>query len=955
MAQKFIIGVDVGGTNTDAVLISSSTQEIISSTKTHTTKDIFTGVSNAFSSVLSGSVKSEDIAAVIVGTTTFLNAVLENSEELSRVHVIRLCGTSSLEYPPFTDFPMNLCERIKGLTFLINGGFEYDKEEISQVKETELQEIADKLIALGSKDIINIVISGVFSILDENQELFCARFLSEKLKAAGKSFSITNSSAFGTLGLLEREAASILNASLKPLALKTITSFERFLEKHNICKKRLFLTKNDGTITSLSFAKSYPIYTFNSGPTNSLRGAFLLTKVPNAIVIDIGGTSSDFTVLKDGYPRPSSAYIRIAGVRTNFRMPDTLSLALGGGSIVKKDEKEEIIIGPESVGFNLKKFSKIFGGNTLTTTDIAVGAGLFDLGEVKDKEKLGINEVFVKKVFDLIKKKIEIAVDQMKTSQEPIPLILVGGGSILIPKDFCLEGVSEILKPNHFDVANALGAANAQISASHETVVFLENENRENALKKLKQNLTEKLVLQGAKESTIQFSFEEIPLSYIPGKATRISMEAIADLDFSKLEKVEFEETNDQFFHLDSGYTVDDVKKQEDIYIKTIASKNYFCPSEIQKNFEINNGKQEWILNEIDVDFICCGAGILGTGGGGSPYLGNLLLKKALKDGRKLRVIPLENLQIDECISWVAFYGAPLVQIEKLPGETSGKYSAEEMQKYLKGTKNCNIDAFVAVEIGGLNSIIPLLIASGLGKPVLDGDFMGRAFPELQMCTPFIYEVKKPFPLCMSDDAHNTILLTNIKENSPKRAENLLRHLVMKLGCFSALASGGFTKEELKKTMIPMSLTRAWEIGKAVFEARALKQNFVENFSKNKLGSKIFEGKIVDVSRSIDKGYTVGTVKIAGINEFTKKTLLINFQNENLIAKEFDQEADPDKFVIKEMVPNLITLLDLENYEAIMSEEYKYGLRVICITIPADPLLLTEKALKSCGPRAFGY
>ena len=261
----FIIGIDVGGTNTDAVLVKASNHEIITSIKTPTTKDVYTGISNSFIGLMSSpklkdSISSEQIAAVIIGTTAFLNAVIEESDELAKVNVIRLCGPSSRDYPPFTDWPLSLEAKIKGETYMVNGGYQFDREEISELNEQEIEEIGQKIIQ-NSKDsnLINLVISGIFSILDPNQENRCARILAPIFQKANINYFFTLSNSFGTIGLLERESASILNASLRPLAYKTIISFEKSLENYKIPKNRLFLTKNDGTLTSLEFAKTHPI------------------------------------------------------------------------------------------------------------------------------------------------------------------------------------------------------------------------------------------------------------------------------------------------------------------------------------------------------------------------------------------------------------------------------------------------------------------------------------------------------------------------------------------------------------------------------------------------------------------------------------------------------------------------------------------------------------------------
>ena len=625
---------------------------------------------------------------------------------------------------------------------------------------------------------------------------------------------------------------------------------------------------------------------------------------------------------------------------------------MGGGSLVVFDGNH-VSVGPKSVGYNLKQTSRVFGGDSLTATDIAVSAGLLDLGSIKDLKELGLTSEQVDLTLNEILRKLEKALDRMKTSKEDIPLILVGGGSVLIPKDAKLEGISEILRPEHFDVANALGAANAQISTNIESVIYLEKESRENAIARLKSDLTKKAVQIGVKEETIEIFFDEIPLSYIPGKAVKISMKAIGDLDFAKLNNDLFEETSDEYIYMGNNYQVGEIKKDEGNYVKLLKEiRNFHDIENKERNFEERDGRKEWVLNEVDIDYICCGAGILGTGGGGSPYLGNLLLKKSLKAGNKIRIIRLEDLKQEEFVSWVAFYGAPLTQIEKLPGGREVNYSLNNLMNGHLKYQNKTISALMAVEIGGLNSTIPLVLSSELGSPAIDGDFMGRAYPELQMCTPFIYNAKKPYPICISDDCSNSFTLNKVKDDCPKRAESLFRHLIMKMGCLVGMASDVFDKKELESLLVKNSLTKAWELGKAVYEARSTKKDFVEGLEDNKLGKKIFEGKIVDVARSIDTGYLKGAVHLVGLNDFKNKTMLVEFQNENLIALETNEEK---KTVERAKVPELIAIIDVENFEAVMTEDYRYGLRVVVVSLPCDPLLLTPQAMMRCGPKAFGY
>lgn len=266
---------------------------------------------------------------------------------------------------------------------------------------------------------INLVISGVFSPIKRDQEDEAAKFFEEKFKEAGVKYTLTSSCELSQLGLLERESASLMNASLKQLAEKTIFSFQEALKKLELmqCKDRILLTQNDGTLILGSTAVKYPVFTFSSGPTNSLRGASELTNLRDAIVVDIGGTSTDVAVLEKGFPRPASAYVNIGGVRTNFRMPDTYCIALGGGSIVKFDEEGKCTIGPQSVGYKLKREARVFGGEILTTTDVAIAAGVFDI-EGAEKSKVGLTEEQIAQAMELIVRMVEDAVDMIKTSGE---------------------------------------------------------------------------------------------------------------------------------------------------------------------------------------------------------------------------------------------------------------------------------------------------------------------------------------------------------------------------------------------------------------------------------------------------------------------------------------------------------------------------------------------------------
>jgi N-methylhydantoinase A/oxoprolinase/acetone carboxylase beta subunit len=335
--------------------------------------------------------------------------------------------------------------------------------------------------------------------------------------------SVTLSSDIGRVGLLERENAAILNACLRPLARDTIAAFRTAIADLGITAP-LYITQNDGTLMSADYAEQYPVLTFASGPTNSMRGAAFLSGLKDAMVVDVGGTTSDVGALTHGFPREASVAVDIGGVRTNFRMPDVYSFGLGGGSLVRQDPLQ---VGPQSVGYRITEEARVFGGETLTTTDIAVAAGVADIGD--GAAVRGIDPALVVAAMDRIQEMTETAVDRMKTSAEPIPVIVVGGGSILIAKP--VAGASEMVKPNHFEAANAVGAAIAQISGEIDRVYALASMSRDDAVADAKAEATAKAVAAGADPATIQIvDVEDVPLAYLPGNATRSRVKAVGDL-----------------------------------------------------------------------------------------------------------------------------------------------------------------------------------------------------------------------------------------------------------------------------------------------------------------------------------------------------------------------------------------------------------------------------------------
>lgn len=509
------IGIDVGGTNTDAVLMDGTT--VVSSAKTPTTPLVTDGITTALKAIIADSgIDVKQLDGVMIGTTHFTNAVVER-RRLAPTACIRLGLPATACLPPMVDWPDDLRDVVGNHYYLAHGGHEFDGREISPFDEAEVRGIAEQIKESG---ITAIAISSVFSPVNTIFEERAAEIVQEVVPDA----QITLSSTIGRIGLLERENAAIMNACLRDLAVKTIEGFEAALKEMKI-DAPFYLSQNDGTLMGAGFALNFPVLTFASGPTNSMRGAAFLSGLKDAIVIDIGGTTTDIGVLQGGFPRVAALAVDIGGVRTNFRMPDTLSIGLGGGSMVELDPLK---VGPQSVGYELITKGLIFGGDTLTTTDVVVAGNGLDIG---DRSKVdGLDKASVTAVQERIAEMINIGVDRVKTSAAPVPVIIVGGGSILVQRD--IAGASEIIKPDHYAVANAIGAAIAQVGGECDRIFSLAEMSREEALEQAKQEAVGRAVSAGAAASSVEIvDVEEVPLAYLPGNATRIMIKAVGDLE----------------------------------------------------------------------------------------------------------------------------------------------------------------------------------------------------------------------------------------------------------------------------------------------------------------------------------------------------------------------------------------------------------------------------------------
>jgi len=544
------IGIDVGGTNTDAVLLEGTA--VLAAVKTPTTEDVTGGIKAALDRLLAQSgADPARVDSVMIGTTHFTNAVVQR-RALARIAAVRIGLPASASLPPFCDWPDDLAALVHGGHHMIRGGHEYDGRPIVPFDAEAMREAARRIRDSGVR---SVAISAVFSPLTAEAEQHAAAIMAD----VDPDIAITSSHELGRLGLLERENVTLLNASLLDLAGRTTRAFVRALAESGI-RAPLFLTQNDGTIVNADYAARFPVYSFASGPTNSMRGANFLSNLEDAVVADVGGTTTDVGCLRHGFPREANNVVDIGGVRTNFRMPDVLSIGLGGGSLVegpsgasrhrpaplspahqppdwepgapppghpmeRAGAASVITVGPVSVGYQLTEKARVFGGDILTATDVAVRAGRIALGDgsrVADLDRGLVEEAMAR-----IGVMIAEAVDRMKPDASPIPLIAVGGGAFLIPGT--LPGISEVVKVPHSDVANAVGAAIAQISGEVDQIFH--DLPREEAIARAREGAEEKAVAAGAAPSSLKVvEVDDLPLSYLPGNALRTRVRVVGDV-----------------------------------------------------------------------------------------------------------------------------------------------------------------------------------------------------------------------------------------------------------------------------------------------------------------------------------------------------------------------------------------------------------------------------------------
>ncbi len=345
------------------------------------------------------------------------------------------------------------------------------------------------------------------------------------------------------------------------------------------------------------------------------------------------------------------------------------------------------------------------------------------------------------------------------------------------------------------------------------------------------------------------------------------------------------------------------------------------------------------LLHEENIEHIALGATVLGTGGGGDPYIGMLMAKQAIREYGPVELYTLDELHDDDLIVPTAMMGAPTVMVEKMPNGDDIINAFQAVGKYIGQP----IRATMSIEAGGMNSVVPIYVAARLRLPLVDCDGMGRAFPELQMVTHTLYGIDAT-PMAMSDERGNTVLMETINN---KWTETFARSVTVDMGAMAMIALYAATVHDLKQCAVIGTMTQAETIGQTIRRARLDEADPVKTVRQSGGGYQIFKGKINDVQRRTESGFAKGDAFMEGLDEYAGQQLQLRFQNEHLVVQIDGQ--------ICVTVPDLITVLDIDTGEPITTEGLRYGYRVAVIGIPCPEKWRTPEGLALVGPRYFGY
>ncbi|KAH7374404.1 hydantoinase [Plectosphaerella cucumerina] len=984
-----VVGVDVGGTNTDSVLLDLSrpgTDAVVSSHKSPTTADVTDGVELTLTTLLAKPVSFDknsgiasppdpaSITALAIGTTHFLNAIIQRDAALlSPVAVVRLGSYGFVRGAlPFADWPRSLRAIIEGHAAIVPGGVNIDGKLVAPLDAVALREQAREIHRLG---LSNIVITGMGSPMDvvHHQEEGARDIILAELSRIdpvyARDTNVVLSHTVAGSGLLARENASILNTAILTFARETVQSFIRAMRKVGL-RCPLYLTSNAGHLLPFNEAMNFPIRIFSSGATNSMRGAAFLARQDLAagggdkgcVVVDVGGTTTDVgALLPNGYPRLSKTYTDLAGVKINLDMPSVESIGLGGGSIVRTvagDSGPTVTVGPDSVGHELTSKALVFNGQITTATDIAVAASL-----ASDPVEVGTPELaknvpveVVSAAQERMKLMLESLIDRIKLSPEECTVVLVGGGALLCPPS--LGGVGRIIRSEHAGVANAIGAALARIYGTAEAMVDASDVRA--GIEAVMAKAIANAVAKGGVAEDVTVLNELVEwVPYVDNKKL-VRIEVACGADHGRV-------------YSDMASSGDEASEAEtpNVASKTRQKGGKASMQDASDDVDLATYRPqvlptgEWLVSPTDLKFIEIGCYILGCGGGGSPYASYLHLMELLREGERITITRVEDLRDDDVLPPVAGIGTPAVGLERIASDAV--YHAILRLGEEVGFKATHL---LATEIGGMNGLSTLIWGAKryCGVPVIDGDTMGRAYPNFEMVSQYVsaetINELLPVAIC-SGDGRDGIVPAGQDDETAAGIE--IRKVCAEFGFAAGAAGNPLSGAKFRAAGVPNTFSLAWRLGRVVRRAQVgatlgtVTDELVREAGGAGSARRVFTGKIRGVeTRITETGHSLGEVVIErlGNDEVESEAerggaswneVRVPFMNENLAVVARTKEVEQ----VVATVPDLIFLLDVSTGEAIGVQEYRYGVKVVVMTMAPNPVWVTKRGLEIAGPAAF--
>ncbi|PLR79937.1 hydantoinase/oxoprolinase [Bacillus canaveralius] len=517
------LGIDVGGTNTDAVIVRND-GKLLSWSKHLTTKDIITGIELAAKEVLKeANIRPQQIDGIFVGTTHVLNA-LYHLVNLSNTALIRIIKHPSL-IEPAVEWPDGL-KKYLAKVYHFESSYDYTGKTNSR-STTNSDAFKQLFRDLKEMNIESICIVGAYSPLYASEELELRNYIKESFP----EIPITMSHKIGSTGFIERENATLLNAIVSKVIRQAMLDLSTVFRKLSL-ECPCWLTQNDGSLMEIQEAIDYPILTIGSGVTNSLRGASILSGLDRCIVVDVGGSTIDIGKILNSQPEVSIGSTSILGIAVNMRVPKMYSLPYGGGSLISIEDESVRI--KDTIASDIEQHGISWGGNTWTLTDsfLKVYPDSFSDKKITLTGLAKLSEDDCQKVINTVTREIKKKIARLQQSNEALSIVLVGGGSSLLVNRL-FGKYQKVFHPVGFHICNAVGACFAPLSAQVDKVFWLRDKTKQEIIDEEKEQLIQQLLRKGATRDTIQVvSIEEFPFDYLKGEVLRIRLKALGELEF---------------------------------------------------------------------------------------------------------------------------------------------------------------------------------------------------------------------------------------------------------------------------------------------------------------------------------------------------------------------------------------------------------------------------------------